>query len=240
MDIGIFIEYDKQVVQIPVNPPEFQVQEPGSNTTVEIITLGEIVIPKKKKLASIKWDSFFPYESWHPAVRTKGDFQSAKFYLDFLNTIRDDCKPCRLIVTGIDFESQVVIEEFNYYHQAGDHEDTYYSISFKKYESHSVIVVPKVTSSWNQTGSGLGTWYNPGESTTNKVTIYPTEITLGAKVVLNGSVYRDSDGQGKGNTYTNLKCRVNLVNAGSRYPYHVTDNSGLALGWVSKGSVVLA
>ena len=47
MDIGIFIEYSGQVVQIPVNPQTFNVNTSGNNTTTEIITLGEIVIPKK-------------------------------------------------------------------------------------------------------------------------------------------------------------------------------------------------
>lgn len=124
MDVGIFIEYNGQVVQIPVNPQTFNVKTSGNNATTEIITLGEIVVPKKKKLSSISWECFFPYEDWYPAIRTKGGFKSAAFYLEFLDKIRDDCKPCHLTVTGIGFDEDVVIESFDYYHQAGDHEDT--------------------------------------------------------------------------------------------------------------------
>ena len=143
MDIGIFIEYDGQVVQIPVNPQTFNVNTSGNNATMEIITLGEIVIPKKKKLSGISWECFFPYASWYPAIRTKGGFKSADFYLRFLDKIRDDCKPCHLTVTGIGYDDDVVIESFDYYHQAGDHEDTYYSISFKKYRPYTVSVLSK-------------------------------------------------------------------------------------------------
>ncbi len=53
MDIGIFIEYDNRVVQFPVNPEKFAVKTSGSNETTEIIALGEIVIPRKKKLSGI-------------------------------------------------------------------------------------------------------------------------------------------------------------------------------------------
>ena len=56
-DIGIFIEFRGIVYQIPVNPEKFTVSIDGNNATEEIINLGEIVIPKKQKLASISWES---------------------------------------------------------------------------------------------------------------------------------------------------------------------------------------
>lgn len=236
MDIGIFIEFDGQVVQIPVNPTTFNVNTSGNNATAEIIALGEIVIPKKKKLSNISWNSFFPYESWHPAVRTKGAFESAKFYLEFLDKIRDACKPCRLTVTGIGFDDDVVIDTFDYYHQAGDHEDTYYSISFKKYQPHTVSIVSKIDM-YDQIhkSTAVGT-VAPNAS----VTVEPKEITIGCEVILNGTVHYSSYGAKPGKTFTNYRGRVNLVNKKGTHPYHVTTPSGGYLGWVLKESVVLA
>ena len=236
MDIGIFIEYNGKVVQMPVNPETFNVSTSGNNETMEIITLGEIVIPKKKKLSSIKWDSFFPYDSWYPAIRTKGSFQSAEFYLTFLDKIRDDCKPCHLTVTGIGFDEDVVIESFEYYHQAGDHEDTYYSISFTKYQSYGVSIVSKDDKS------------NQPKSTTAVGTVSPQaavtptakEITIGCEVILNGRVHYDSYGSKPGKTFTNYRGKVNLINQKGSHPYHISTPSGSWLGWVSKESVVLA
>ena len=144
MDIGIFIEYKGRVVQIPVNPPSFNVNTEGNNDTVEIITLGEVVLPKKAKLSSISWECFFPHDNWYPAIRTKGKFKSGDFYVNFINKIRDACEPCHLTVTGIGFDDDVVIDTFDYYHQAGDHEDTYYSISLKQYRPYAVSIVSKV------------------------------------------------------------------------------------------------
>ena len=243
MDIGIFIEYNNQVVQIPVNPEKFEVTTSGNNATAEIIALGEVVIPRKKKLSSITWECFFPYDSWYPAIRTKGAFQSAKFYLDFINKIRDDCKPCHLTVTGIGFDDDVVIESFNYYHQAGDHEDTYYSITLKRYQPYSVSIV-SVTDVQAQlrkatTGSSTGTTTGTqpaGASVSPK----PSEITIGCEVILNGRVHVDSYGSKPGKTFTNYKGKVNLINKKGSHPYHVTTPKGGYLGWVTKESVVLA
>lgn len=236
MDIGIFIEYGGQVVQIPVNPQTFNVKTGGNNVTTEIITLGEVVVPKKKKLSSISWECFFPYEDWYPAIRTKGGFRSAEFYLSFLDRIRDDCKPCHLTVTGIGFDEDVVIEQFDYYHQAGDHEDTYYSITFKRYQHHGVSVISK-TAATNQLKkpASVGTVVPQA-----KVTPAPKEITVGCDVILNGRVHYDSYGSKPGKTFTNYKGKVNLVNKKGSHPYHVTTPSGGWLGWVTKESVVLA
>lgn len=236
MDIGIFIEYDGQVVQIPVNPQTFNVKTSGNNVTTEIITLGEIVVPKKKKLSSISWECFFPYDDWYPAIRTKGGFRSASFYLSFLDRIRDDCKPCHLTVTGIGFDDDVVIEQFDYYHQAGDHEDTYYSITFKRYQHHGVSVISKsaVTNHLKRSAS-VGT-----VTPQAKVTPAPKEITIGCDVILNGRVHYDSYGSRPGKTFTNYKGKVNLINKKGSHPYHVTTPSGGWLGWVAKESVVLA
>lgn len=234
MDIGIFIEYDGRVVQIPVNPPSFDVSSSGNNATTEIIALGEIVIPKKKKLSSISWESFFPYQSWHPAVRTKGDFKSADFYLEFLDKIREDCKPCHLTVSGIGFDEDVVIESFDYKHQAGDHEDTYYTIKLTRYQPYGVAILSKTDLESGKT-SMTGTT-SPQASTTVKA----KEITIGCDVIVNGQVHYTSYGDKPGKTFTNYKGKVNLINKKGSHPYHVTTPSGGWLGWVSKESVVLA
>lgn len=235
MDIGIFIEFSGQVVQIPVNPQTFNVNTSGNNATTEIITLGEIIIPKKKKLSSISWESFFPYESWYPAIRTKGGFKSAQFYLDFLDKIRDACKPCHLTVSGIGFDDDVVIDSFEYYHQAGDHEDTYYSISFKRYQPYGVSIISKTADTAQVKTTAVGT-----VSPQATVTPEPKEITIGCDVILNGRVHYDSYGSKPGKTFTNYKGKVNLINKKGSHPYHVTTPSGDWLGWVTKESVVLA
>lgn len=236
MDIGIFITYKGQVVQIPVNPSTFTVSTEGKNSTMEIITLGDIVIPKKTKLSNISWESFFPYEDWHPAIRTKGDFQSAQFYLDFIDKIRNECKPCRLTVTGINYDDEVVIDSFEYYHKAGDHEDTYYSISLTQYRPYAVSVLSPNNSTNKLTKSTTVGTVSPNSSKTPSA----GQITIGCDVILNGVVHYDSYGSKPGKAFTNYKCKVSLVNKNGTHCYHVTTPSGGWLGWVTAESVVLA
>ncbi len=247
MDIGIFIEYDNRVVQIPVNPKTFKVDTAGNNDTAEIISLGEIVIPRKKKLSGISWDSFFPYESWHPAIRTKGDFKSAAFYLNFLDTIREDRRPCHLTVTGIGFDDEVVIESFDYHHQAGDHEDTYYTITFKQYQPYAVSIVSKVdieaqlkqdnTPVKDNTSVEVSLGKPPSDSA---IVITPTKFTIGARVTLNGTVYKTSYGGGPGKSFTNHYVKIDLINNKGTHPYHVAEFGGTALGWVTENSLSLS
>lgn len=238
MDIGIFIAYEGVVVQIPVNPSKFTVSTSGNNSTMEIINLGEIVIPKKKKLSTISWECFFPQESWFSGVRTKYLFLQPSAYLSFLDKIRDDCKPCHLTVTGIGFDDDVVIESFDYFHQAGDHEDTYYSITFKRYRPYTVSVLTKVSATQEskqlKRTTGVGTIAIPAS-----VTPEPKQITIGCDVILNGTVHYDSYGAKPGKTYTNYRGKVNLINKKGSHSYHVTTPSGAWLGWVDKESVVL-
>lgn len=234
-DIGIFIEFRGVVYQIPVNPEKFTVSTDGNNATEEIINLGEIVIPKKQKLSSISWESFFPHASWHPAIRTKGGFKSAGVYTTLINRIRTACAPCHLTVTGINFDDDVVIESFEYYHQAGDHEDTYYSISFKKYQPYAVSIISK-----DEAIAGLVKTTPVGTvSPQTSITPEPKEITIGCNVVLNGTVHYDSYGSKPGKTFTNYKGVVKLINKKGSHPYCVYTPSGGALGWVTKESVVL-
>lgn len=249
MDIGIFLTYEGQVVQFPVNPSKIEVQSSANNKNTEIITIGDIVIPKLPKLHTVKWDSFFPYESWWTGVRTKGGFRSAQFYLDFINKIRQDCKPCRLTVTGIEvvggmgYDQEVVIEDFSYYHQGGDHEDTYYSIAFKEYKDYSIFLLDtsaKTTTPAAKTETPKVTTEVGTQQPQAPVTPAPKQITIGCDVILNGRVHYDSYGSKPGKTFTNYKGKVNLINKKGTHPYHVTTPSGGWLGWVTEGSVTLA
>ena len=96
MDIGFFIKYNNQAVQLPVNPEKVEVKYSGNNSTTEIIQLGEINLLKNRKLAEISFSSFFPQEDWFPAVRTRGRFKTPDFYKEFFEGIQEDKKPCRL------------------------------------------------------------------------------------------------------------------------------------------------
>lgn len=232
MDIGFFFEFEKTVIQLPVNPDKIEVSYKGANKTTEIIKLGEVNILKDRKLADIKFESFFPELAWFPAIRTTGDFKSAQFYKDYFLTAFQNKKPLRFIVTGLNINMLVSVEEFTFYHQAGDHEDAYYNLDLKEYRSFKIteiavadtatpaVEVPKVSAS------------APARPN--------TDIVIGSNVILNGRVHYDSYGAKPGKTFTNYKGKINLINLKGTHPYHVTTPTGGYLGWVKKENLTLA
>lgn len=227
MDIGFFINYNDTVVQLPVNPEKVSVSFKGNNSTTEIIKLGEVNILKDRKLQEISFDSFFPQELGFPGIRTSGDFKKPKYYKKFFEKIMNKKKPCRLVVTGININIKCSVEKFEYYHKAGDHEDAYYSLSFKEYRDYEIV---ELKSSKEKSSKKKA---SPTKSPT------PSKITVGCKVILNGTVHYDSYGAKPGKTFKNYKGKINLINKKGSHPYHVTTPSGGWLGWVTKESVVL-
>lgn len=234
MDIGFFINYDGQVVQLPVNPEKVEVKFSGNNSTTEIIQLGEINLLKDRKLAEISFSSFFPQDDWFPAIRTRGQFKRPDFYKSFFEGIQEDKKPCRLIITGLNITMKTSVENFSYYHQGGDHEDAYYSLDFKEYRDYHITQIPIDPSLKRPTAPAKSPTPQPAKPAT------PAQITKGCDVILNGRVHYDSYGSKPGKTFSNYKGKVNFINMKGSHPYHVTTPSGGWLGWVTKESVVLA
>ncbi len=86
------------------------------------------------------------------------------------------------------------------------------------------------------------TWYEIGDdnwiaSNSNWTNIYPKKLKyhLGEIMILNGYLYRDSQGNGKGKKMTNYKCTITKISNidGATKPYNV--NNGL--GWVSENDL---
>lgn len=241
MDIGFFINYDGQVVQLPVNPEKVEVKFSGNNSTTEIIQLGEINLLKDRKLAEISFSSFFPQDDWFPAIRTRGQFKRPDFYKSFFEGIQEDKKPCRLIITGLNITMKTSVENFSYYHQGGDHEDAYYSLDFKEYRDYHITQIP-IDPSLKRPTAPAKRPTAPAKSSTPQPAkpATPAQITKGCDVILNGRVHYDSYGSKPGKTFSNYKGKVNFINMKGSHPYHVTTPSGGWLGWVTKESVVLA
>lgn len=234
MDIGFFVNYKNQVIQLPVNPEKVSVEFAGNNTSKEIISLGEITLLKDRKLSTISFKSFFPQYEWFPAIRTRGQFKTPDFYKKFFEGIMNDKKPCRLIITGISINTQCSVESFEYYHQGGDHEDAYYSLEFKEYREYHITEVAIDSSLGDSNKNSISVADTPAKPLT------PSNITKGCSVILNGRVHYDSYGAKPGKTFKDYKGKVNFINEKGTHPYHVTTPDGGWLGWVTKESVVLA
>lgn len=134
--IGIFLKYDNLIVQLPVLPESLQLQTNSTNTTSSIVKLGEVTNIGIKGLKGLTIDSFFP-QHIAPYVQTSGKFQEPQFYLDFIERVREDRKPIRLVVTDTEINMMVTIESFSYSRRWGT-DDIDYSLSLKEYRTQSI------------------------------------------------------------------------------------------------------
>ena len=123
--IDIHIEYKQTLYTIPINPEKLKIESSSGNKTEESLGLGEINIIKARKLKEIEIESF---------VVGKEDVDK---FLSFIATIRLDKKPCRLIVTDLDINMLVSIEDFENETRAGEEEDVYYTLGLKEWVDYS-------------------------------------------------------------------------------------------------------
>lgn len=72
------------------------------------------------------------------------------------------------------------------------------------------------------------------QKTTTTSTTASLKYSKGTKIVLNGYLYRDSAGNGKGAKKTNYKGIITIVKKGAAKPYHIDS-----LGWVAEADIKL-
>ena len=218
-----YFDFNGKVVTLPVNPEELWVKYSGNNESVDMIQNGEMNFAKNKKLATIDIASFFPEDTQASYVISGAD--DPEVYLSFLKQIQNSRKPFRLIISGTDINQQMLIESFEYGY-AGGCNDIEYKLSLKEYKSiiyQEVKLLEESNSLVNENASRA--------EPANK------EVTIGCSVMVNGQVHRDSYGGGLGVTLSNYKGIVNFINQSGSKPYHVTNQNGGWLGWVSAESV---
>ena len=228
MSIGIFIEYQGQVVQFPVNPSKLSLVRDSNNRTTEIVQLGEINRLGINRLAEISLESQLPEHSDHSFVQTGGNFKSPTFYVDFIERIRRDQSPCRFIVSGTKINMLASIEAFEFEYRAGEGTDTYFSLELKEHRNHGAKEVKMDLTGSIPSGKPAPP---PAPPSVNK------QPTIGSTVIVNGRLHRDSFGGGPGLTEVNATRKINFHRPGRSHPFHVTLEAGGWRGWITPESI---
>ena len=226
MAIRFFFEYNKQVIQLPVNPDSFSITSSSNNRTEEVVKLGQISILKDRKLKTCTFKCFFPVDSNAPYVLTAGGFEPPQFYIDFFNKIKMDKKPCRFIISDTKVNMLVSIENFEWGLNAGD-DDIQYTLKLQEYVSYSAKVVKIQTTT--QT------------ATTSTTTRAKSGLAIGDTVTVNGKYWYDSYGSPPSGTFKNFTGKIShIVQTKSRpYRFHITTTDGRWRGWVAENQITL-
>ena len=148
-----------------------------------------------------------------------------------------DKKPFQFIVTRtrpdgtplFNTNIKVSLEEYEINEDAEEGFDVILSIKLKQYKPYSTKKI-KIEKSKDEDNKQEAKVEEEREADESK-------IMIGSDVIVNGRLHRDSYGKGAGQTRTNYKGKINLINEKGSHPYHVTTPEGSHLGWVTKDSV---
>lgn len=143
-DVRIYIVYNKEVIQLPVNPPELSVKNAGNNQTIDLVKLGEVNLLKKPKLTEFSFESFFPVvitgvKTLPPYVASE-TVQEPDYYVNLFQKIKNEMNPIQFIISGYysdgaAFNEFVSVEDFD--HKLTAHGDIDYTMSIKIYQPYS-------------------------------------------------------------------------------------------------------
>ena len=151
--ISLFAKYKGRLVQLPVNPEDLTINGSANNSTSDTVGQGEINDLGFSKLKELSISSFFPKNyNGELYINTGGGFQDPDFYIKFFEDIKAAREPFRLIITEIDINMLVSIENFEYTYQYGT-EDVDYNLDLKEYKEHNIRVLKAVANGFSTVDS---------------------------------------------------------------------------------------
>ena len=223
-------------ILLPIAPSKIKIGFSSQNKTLNLINDGEINILKDPGLLDIEFDAMLPNTKYQFSIYKDG-FESADKFIDKINKLKTDKKPFQFIVTRtrpdgtplFNTNIKVSLEEYEINEDAEEGFDVILSIKLKQYKPYSTKKI-KIEKSKDEDNKQEAKVEEEREADESK-------IMIGSDVIVNGRLHRDSYGKGAGQTRTNYKGKVNLINEKGSHPYHVTTPEGSHLGWVTKDSV---
>lgn len=223
-------------VLLPIAPKSIKIGFSSQNKTLNLINHGEINMLKDPGLLDIEFDAMLP-NTKYPFSIYKDGFESADKFIDKINKLKTDKKPFQFIVTRtrpdgtplFNTNIKVSLEEYEINEDAEEGFDLILSIKLKQYKPYSTKKI-KIEKSKDEDNKQEAKVEEKREADESK-------IMIGSDVIVNGRLHRDSYGKGAGQTRTNYKGKINLINEKGSHPYHVTTPEGSHLGWVTKDSV---
>ena len=216
----VWLKTKEGLFLFPINPPKIELTRSVPQDKFQIIGKGEITIPKKPNLRTIKWSSFLPGDT----SGYLGVVQSPTTFVEVINNLMDQGEVCELIIKrkiGGDTSINVVITAFSPSDNGGTPNDVDYTIEFIEWRDYSPTIIDVKVKDKKAKG------------TKNKQRKAEAVITVGAKVVANGKYYYDSYGSEPHGTANNLSTYIKRIVPGRAYPVLIGNN----IGWIKEANL---
>lgn len=236
----ISIQTTKNDITLPVNPTEVTIGMEGEQSTYNLIGIGEVIIPRRRKLINLSVSSFFPRMEYLPL--TVGDrWYKPQTYVEFLTSLLTNCTVFKVRITryeettGSNITSfNAILKSFSTTDKGGEPGDIYYSLELSEYRDTAPQSVEKIGETEETSVLTVKT---------NR-TVPEDEFCVGDPIIINGPVYETDDSpevteekerREKVSKLNHVNAQITRVLPPSLLPgYDRVFCQGL--GWVSKSS----
>lgn len=227
---GYYIYMDKCL--LPVTPKKIFFETGNSNKSIELLGGEEVNVLKDPKLTAVGFSFIIP-QSDYPFLINKSVNKGAKYYIDYLRSLKESKKPFQFIISRnradgrylFSTNIKVSLEDYTLTEDAENGYDIVAAVRLKQYRDHGVKRIKL----------SLGGAHQVNSRADSSVSAKP--IMIGSEVIVNGRLYGSSYGDAPGQMRTNYHGKVNFINLKGSHPYHITTPTGLWQGWVTKESV---
>ena len=230
--VNFYFEYrNTHRVQLPVNPTKLSIKAPSKSASVDVVNLGDVSILKTPGLQTLEVESFIPAVNAGSYVQPGVQVYAPEFYRDFFQAVQRQKEPVNFIVTGLNVNLQMSVEDFEFWWEGSD-PDMHFRVSLKEYQRQAArVTITRPTNSNTESSNAGSSSAGSGRANVAK------KVAIGSKVVVNGQLFKTSYKQGGGVTEKNAVRKVNFIKTGRACPYHVTTLEGGWRGWVTADSV---
>lgn len=130
IDIFLSINNREEVIQLPVVPQEFTIQEPHNNENYQTITQGDIKLIGLAGLKSLTLESFFPGQDY-PFLRSRSLWGWE--YVEKIQGWMTKRVPIRLVIANTPINMACTIEDFTYGLKPGS-KDIHYTLTLEEFK----------------------------------------------------------------------------------------------------------
>ena len=227
---GYYVYLDKCL--LPVTPERISYEIGNSNKSIELAGGGEVNVLKDPKLTAVGFSFLIP-QGDYPFLINKSVNKGAKYYIDYLDSLKKSKKPFQFIVSRSRADGRylfstnikVSLEDLTLTEDAGNGFDIVAAVRLKQYRDHGVKRIKL----------SLGGAHRENGRADSSIVEKP--VMIGSDVIVSGRLYGSSYGDAPGQMRTNYHGKVNFINLKGSHPYHITTPAGLWQGWVTKESV---
>ena len=225
--VEIYLKCEKDSIQLPILPASYNITRDAGNETVNVQSLGDVMILGKRGLSSVELESFFPNRDYPFAAYKKK--QSPWEYVEKILSWQE--KTVRLIITKTKINMQAVISSFSYGEEDGTG-DIKYKITLTEYRTPKYTKPKKKKTSKTATSA---TKKNIKQGTSREKTKAKAKVHIVSGNDTLWSISKKYYGSG---TYANRIYEANksvIERTAAKHGFRSSANKGVKGWWIFDG-----